>query len=72
MLAGQLQAQQNAAAEQTLQNKVNLLIAELANTNLSRSEAIDKVYVKSGCVTAKDGSMVCLLPMLFTMGIHGR
>lgn len=58
LLAGQMQAQQNASAEQTLTNKVQLMLEELTNENLTRTEIIDKTYVKGGCTPSKDGTMV--------------
>jgi hypothetical protein len=60
-LAGQLQAQQNAAQEQTLSNKVQLLLEEIHAEGSSRTECLDKVYIKGGCVPSKDGTMVCIL-----------
>ena len=57
LLAGQAQAAQNASAEQTLSNKVAILVAELAKDQ-TKVACIDKMYVKSGCTTAKDGTMV--------------
>jgi hypothetical protein len=58
LLARQLQAQQNAAQEQTLANKVQLLLEEIRAESGSRTECIDKVYIKGGCTASKDGSMV--------------
>ena len=53
-----MQAQQNAAQEQTLTNKVELLLQELSRPGISKTEALDRTYRKAGCVASKDGSMV--------------
>ena len=58
LLAGLLQAQQLAVAPQTLANKVRLIVAELNKGLDLKSEVADRVYTKSGCTVANDGTRV--------------
>ena len=57
LVAGMMQAQQNACSGQTLSNKVRILIREKENRpDLSGAEVLNQVYVKSGCTLTTDGS----------------
>ena len=49
MVAGLMQAQQNAAAPQSLSNRVRIMVRELEdNPDGLRGELLDQVYTKSG------------------------
>jgi hypothetical protein len=50
---------QSATTPQTLSNRLRLMVTELeTNPNISRGLLLDHVYVKSGAVESKDGTMV--------------
>ena len=58
-MAGLSQSMQSATTPQTLSNRLRLMVTELeTNPNISRGLLLDHVYVKSGAVESKDGTMV--------------
>ncbi len=58
-MAGLSQSMQCATTSQTLSNRLRLIVTELeTNPNISSGLLLDHVYVKSGAVESKDGTMV--------------
>ena len=61
MVAGLMQAQQNATAQQTLANKVRIMILEIdRSVDKNKGDIINNTYTKSGCTLSVDGSRVCI------------
>jgi hypothetical protein len=53
------QSQQAAAAPQYLSNKVRLMVQEVQKADgATKSDMLEKVYVKSGCTIQTDGTKV--------------
>jgi len=61
MIAGLSQAQQQATRQQTMANKLRIMVQELANSDVTRGEILDRVYTKCGCVQSLDGTRVCIV-----------
>ncbi len=58
-IAGLAQSQQAAAAPQYLSNKVRLMVQEVQKADgATKSDMLEKVYVKSGCTIQTDGTKV--------------
>ena len=65
MVTGLMQAQQNATAQQTLANKVRIMILEIdRSVDKNKGHIINNTYTKSGCTLSVDGSQVCIPDIL--------
>ena len=65
MVAGLMQAQQNETAQQTLANKVRIMILEIdRSVDKNKGDIINNTYNKSGCTLSVDGSRVCI-PLIY-------
>jgi hypothetical protein len=63
VVAGLMQAQQNACAVQTLSNKTRIMLSEIEKSvDQNKGDIINAVYTKSGCTLSVDGSRVCFFP----------
>ena len=66
-LAGLLQQSQSAVRQQTLWNRVRLLVmdikaAELSHENVLKMDRLDRLYVRGGCTLDVDGTKVRSFP----------
>ena len=50
---------QNAIHPQTTSDKARIMLAELGRHSASKTEVIDRTYIKCGCVPSQDGTRVC-------------
>jgi hypothetical protein len=58
-VAGLQQAMQPATNPQKLSNRLRLMVEEMEqNSDIQRGLLLDHIYVKSGAVDSKDGTMV--------------
>ena len=56
-----VQRQQMSGAATSLADRVRLMVAELEKNKYTKSEILDRVYVKAGMEPSTDPKLVCLL-----------